>query len=129
MNTSMMISVAKTMEPWISLRRLEHDVQRGVLLAFRLGAVLAQAADDVLDDDDRVVHQRAERDGHAAQGHGVDRRAERLHRQDGRHQRQRDGDQGDRRRARREQEGEDDGDDQHRRRRAAPRTGCRWRPG
>ena len=76
--------------------------------------VLAQAPDHVLDHDDGIIDQRAQGNGDAAQGHGVDRCAEHLERQDGGHQRQRQRHQGDRRRAHRKQEGEDDGDDKDR---------------
>ena len=73
----MMISVAKTMDAWISCVASNTTSQRGPPLALAACAVLAQPADDVLHVDDGVVHQGAEGDGHAAQGHGVDRGPER----------------------------------------------------
>ncbi len=76
-------------------------------------AVLAQAADDVLDIDDSVVDHHADRDRQAAQRHRVERHAETLQDDDRRQQRQRDREARDRRRAQVEQEEEDDEDDQH----------------
>jgi hypothetical protein len=96
------------------LGREKDHMHRRFALALGFGVVLPQAAHDVLDHDDRVVDQRAECDGDAAQRHGVDCRAERLHRQNGGNQRERQRDQRDRRRAHRDQEGEDDGDDENR---------------
>jgi hypothetical protein len=76
--------------------------------------VLAQSADDVLDDDDRVVHQHAQRDREAAQRHRVEGRAERLQRQHGCQHRQRQRNQRDDGGAYRDQECEHDQHDQHR---------------
>ena len=60
-----------------------------------VGDLLAQAAQDVLHIDHRVVDQLADGDSQAAQGHGiVDRQAEPVEDQDGRQDGQRDGGQG-----------------------------------
>ena len=67
-----MISVAKTTGARISTLRLVHHPDRPPLARRQL-AVLPQPAEDVLDVDDGVVHQLADGDGHAAEGHGVDR--------------------------------------------------------
>ncbi len=95
MNTSMMIMVAKTMEPWISRVAFMHHLQGRFLVVFRQLQVQAQAPQDVLHDNDGVVHQGPQCDRHAAQGHGIDGAAEALEDQDSGHQGERDGQQGD----------------------------------
>ena len=60
--------------------RVEHYLQ-GALRRCR-GTVEPQAAHDVLDRDDAVVHHLADRDRKASQRHGVDTDAERVHYQD-----------------------------------------------
>ena len=65
-----MISVAKTIEPRISLEALKMTEQDG-LRRGRLG-VLLQPSEDVLDVHDRVVHQLADGDRQAAERHRVD---------------------------------------------------------
>ena len=52
----------------------KHDSGDG--LGIGREAVLAQAAEDIFDIHDGVVHQLANRDGEAAEGHGVDAEAE-----------------------------------------------------
>jgi hypothetical protein len=70
-------------------RRFADDLGSGQLLAGRLALVLAQTPHHVLDVDDRVIDERADRDRHAAERHGVDAGAERAQRQHGRGQRER----------------------------------------
>ena len=91
-NTSRMMSVAKTTEARISTLACIDDLRAAAsaLVGGERG-VLAQPPEDVLHVDDGVVDQRADGDGHAAQGHGVDRRPERLQDQHRRDERQRDG--------------------------------------
>ena len=74
-----MISVAKTMDFWISMLASKTTCMVVLRLSSGCEAVDAQPAEDVLDENDRVVHQRADGDGHAAQRHGVDGGAEGLH--------------------------------------------------
>ncbi len=79
--------------------------QRGVAITSSRGCgvgqlrVLAQPAQDILDADDGVVHQHAQRHGEAAQGHGVQRLAHAVQHRHRRQQRQRNGQEGDQRRA------------------------------
>ena len=110
----MMISVAKTIDPRISPLASKTTSSAGRPLRLGQPAVLAQAPDDVLDVDDGVVHQRADGDGHAAQGHGVDGGPERLHGEHRGHQRERDREQRDDAGPHVGEEQEDDDDDQHR---------------
>ena len=74
----------------------------------------AQPAEDVLDVDDGVVHQRADRDREAAERHGVERAAEGGEHEDAHDERQRDGDGGDERRAEVAEEQEQDDEDEDR---------------
>ena len=61
--------------------------------------VLAQALEHVFNVDNRIVNQRTDGDGHAADAHRVDGEAHELQDDDGDEQRERDGGQGDERRA------------------------------
>ncbi len=79
-----------------------------------LAPVFLQAPQDVLDAHHRVVHQAADGDGEAAQGHGVDRHAEILEHQRGHEDRHRDGGERDHGRAQGAQEEEQDHRDEHR---------------
>ena len=60
-------------------RARQTGPKRRASLAVRQVVVLLEPPEHVLDVDDRVVHERADGDGHAAQRHGVDRDAEQLH--------------------------------------------------
>jgi hypothetical protein len=112
-------------------REDEHDDERGeddrsADLAARLeddgddaprafgGEPFAQAAHDVFDVDDRVVDERADRDRHAAEGHGVERGAERVEHEHGDDERERDGERGDEGRPAAEEEEADDEHDEQR---------------
>ena len=90
------------------------DAQRIQPLFGRASGILAQAAKDVLDVDDRIVHQFADGDGQAAQGHGVDADAGEFEDDEGDDKGERNGDQRDERRPGVEQEqdeheGDEDG--------------------
>ena len=76
---------------------VEDDLHRLLALVLRVQAVDAQPAKDIFHENHRVVHERADGDGHAAQGHGVDGRAEGFHHQNRHHQRERNGREGDER--------------------------------
>ena len=89
---------------------LVDDAQRR--LGIRRVLVLAQPAEDVLDVDDRVVDQFADRHGQAAERHRVDRHAEPLEDQPRDDDRQRNRRERDERRAEVQQEQEQDDDDQ-----------------
>ncbi|GJE45107.1 hypothetical protein AEGHOMDF_4301 [Methylobacterium soli] len=104
-----------------SRAHLEDRVEHHPPLRPRLAqaAVLAQAPHHVLDADYRVVHHLADGDGEAAERHGVEALAERLERQDGRDQRERNGDGADHAGAPIVQEGEQHHDDEE----AAERQG------
>ena len=65
------------------------DLQRRALLFSRETGVLPEPPRDVLDIDDGVVDERADGDGHPAQGHAVDRQAREAKTNDGGQQRQR----------------------------------------
>ena len=85
-----MMNVAKVIELRIS-REARSVTASGVLAQGRLElGVLAQTPENIFDVDDGVVDQRADRDGHAAQSHRVDRRAEKFERQHRGEQRERD---------------------------------------
>ncbi len=94
--------------------RVEYDLREGQARGKRLRRVLPQAAHDVLDDDDRIVHQRTERDGQATERHRVQGAAECRKREQCRNQRQGQCNQGDQRGAHGQQEEEYDRDDQRR---------------
>ena len=67
----------------------EHDVEGRLPLPFRPVAVFTQPPKDVFDVDHGVVDERADGDRHAAERHRVDRDAEQLQREYGRHERER----------------------------------------
>ena len=98
------------------------DLARGVVdhpqrrppLGLGQVVVLPEPPEDVLDVDDGVVDQLADRDRHAAQRHRVDRDAEQLHGEDRDDERERDRDERDRRRAEVPEEEEQDDDDEDR---------------
>ena len=69
----------------------------GRRLGLGLVPILAQPAEDVLDVDDGVVHERADRDRESAERHRVETTSEEREHQDPAHQRQRDRDCGDER--------------------------------
>ncbi len=77
-------------------RRIEHHVERGARI--RQCPVQAQAPDDVLDVDDGVVDDLAERDDEAGEHHRVQRPAAIVQQNARRQQRQRDRDAADQRR-------------------------------
>ena len=118
-NTSTMISVAKTMPSGPRGWRAATTSSAGSGCA--AGAVLPQPAKDVLDVDDRVVDQLADRDRQAAQRHRVDRQPEPLEHQRRDDDRQRDRRQRDERRAEVQQEQEQH--DHHQDRAVAQRLG------
>ena len=111
MKTRMMISVAKTIELRISLDALKITAagdcdQPGL-------RVLPQPPEDVLDVDDGVIDQLTNRDGESAERHRVDADSEIRHRDDGRHERQRNCRKADERRSEIPQEQkQNDGDEQ-----------------
>ena len=76
-----------------------HHVEHGTALREALFAVLAQALEHVFNVDNRIVDQRTDGDGHAADAHRVDGEAHEFQDDDGDEQRERDGGQGDERRA------------------------------
>ncbi len=87
-NTSATITVAKTTECRISVLA-SYTISRADLRASeRQLRVLAQTAHDVLDVDDRVIDELADRDRQPAEAHAVDGEAEPIERDDGRQQRQ-----------------------------------------
>ena len=67
-----MMTVANTIDVRISSVASRTTAAAGSCSPPGLRAVLAQPAHDVLDVDDRVVHERADGDRHAAERHGVD---------------------------------------------------------
>jgi len=75
--------------------------------------VLPQAAHDVLDADDRIVHQHTERHREAAERHGVEREAHVVENRDGGEERQRYCAEGDERGTHVAEEGVQHGEDQH----------------
>ena len=108
-----MMIVAKTIDDADLERGLAHDDRRRQSLGLRPRRVLAQAPDHVLHVDDRVVHQRADGDRHAAERHRVDAGAERPQREHRRRQRQRHRRQRDRAGAEVGEEQQHDHDDQN----------------
>ena len=70
--TSTMMMVANTIDVRISSVASRTTAAAGRCSAGGLRRVLAQPSHDVLDVDDRVVHERADRDRHAAERHRVD---------------------------------------------------------
>ncbi len=84
-------------------RSVGHHLERRARR--RQGGVVAQAADHVLHAHHRIVHQLADGNGQAAQGHGVDRLPEQGQHQDGGGHAQRD-------RRQRDQGGTAPGDEQ-----------------
>ena len=56
--------------------RVEYDLQGGTALFSGQMMIRAQPSEDVFHVDHRVVHQRPDGDGHAAQGHRIDGRTE-----------------------------------------------------
>ena len=93
-------------------RRLQDDRRLRLLAPLRGGQ--AESSHDVLDVDDGVVDDGAERDHEARQHHRVDGGAAGVEHQPGRDQRHRDGDDADQRAAPVEQEQRQDDHDQHR---------------
>ena len=89
-----------------------HDIEHRARIA--LLAVLAQAPEDVLDVDDRIIHQLADGDRQAAKRHRVDGKPHQMKDDGGRQDRDGNGGQRDRGGAPVEQEGEQhDGDHGH----------------
>src|SRR5215207_5040834 len=76
---------------------------------------LRDVALDILDDDDRVVDNDADRQDEAEQGQRIEREAERAHHRESAYERHRDRDDRDDRRAPRLQEHDDDDDDEDQR--------------
>ena len=111
-NTRTMMIVAKTIDDRISSVASRTTVDEGCQLGFRLCLVLPKPPHHVFHIDDRVVHERADRDRHTAERHRVDARAERTQGQHGGRQRQRHRGQGDRSGAEVRQEEQDDDDDE-----------------
>ena len=85
-----MMTVAKTIDDRISSVASRTTSAAGSRSPSGLALVFAQAPHHVLDVDDRVVHELADRNRHAAQRHRVDAGAERAQREDRRGERQRD---------------------------------------
>ena len=94
-------------------RGFEDDSGGRFLDAFL--AILAQAADDVLDVDDGIVDHDADRDDETGQDHRIERRAGVIQHEDAGHEREGNGQQADERGPPFEQEG----DDNHRHEQAA----------
>ena len=84
-----MMTVAKTIDVRISSVASRTTRAAGSCSASGFARILPQPPHHVLDVDDRIVHQRADRDRHAAERHRVDAGAERAQDQHGRRQRQR----------------------------------------
>ena len=74
-------------------RSLVDDRKRRKPFLFRFQKVLSESLEYVLDVDDRIVDQRADRNGHTAEAHRIDRKPHRLQRQHRHQQRQRQRDQ------------------------------------
>ena len=77
-------------------RRVAHDDRGRPALLRRQRRILPKPAHDVLDVDDRVVHERADGDRQPAERHRIDRHVEAAQHEDGgsqrqRHRRERDG--------------------------------------
>ena len=70
---------------------IEDDLQRWTTLAFRILMIPPEPTKNILHVNHRVVHESANRDGHAAQRHRVDGRAEPFQREHCHHERQRNG--------------------------------------
>ncbi|HMM35750.1 MAG TPA: hypothetical protein PKA62_13565, partial [Thermoanaerobaculia bacterium] len=95
-------------------RRRVDDLPGRLPLLGGPGAVLAQAPEDVLDVDDRVVDEAADRDREAPEGHRVERRPHRLQCEDGDDERDGERHEGDERRPGIEEEEEEDDRDEDR---------------
>ncbi len=93
-------------------RRVADDLDGRGAFALCLQLLKPQAPDDVLDHDDGVVDQHAQRDGDAAQRHGVDGAAHRIDRDQGGDHRNRNGGERHHGRAPGGQEDEDDDRDE-----------------
>ena len=91
-------------------RRAEHDVEGGAPPGLGLAVLLPQPAEHVLDPDDRVVDERADRDREAAEGHGIERPPEERDHHDSGHEREGDGDRRDEGRPQVAEEEEEDDD-------------------
>ena len=126
--TSTMMIVAKTIDVRISSVASRTTSAAGRCCSDRSRRVLAQPPDDVFDVDDRVVDERADGDGHAAERHRVDAGAERAQHQHGGGQRQRHRRQRDAGRAQIRQKDEDDDDDEQPAVAEGLRRRCRRRP-
>ena len=115
-NTAISTAVVAMIGPvtsFIAARVAAERLQAGLELPF-----------DVLDHDDRVVDDKADRQHHAEQAQHVQREAEHLHHDQRRDQRHRNGDGRDDRRAPALQEDEDDGDDEEQRLARVMSTSC-----
>ena len=94
-------------------RGVANHVDRGPPLVVRLRRVLAQPAHHVLHVDDRIVHERADGDGHASERHRVDRGAKRTQHEHRRGERQRHRRERDRGRPQIREKQQDNDDDQY----------------
>ena len=84
------MNVAKTIDRRISRLASITTPSAGRRASLRQPRVLAEPARDVLDIDDRVVHERADGNRHPAEGHAVDRQSRRAQAGDRGEERQRD---------------------------------------